>query len=108
MEKRSRAEVLFGVPPVTRTRSAAAGAENALVHAIKLGAILLTLQILLPFPVSPSRRRSLSLEPGLDALVLIIEIGHVHDEVLHHEHVRQRRDGGGGGSGSVDFGEASE
>jgi len=34
-----------------------------------------------------------ALQPRLHALVLSIEVGHVHDKVFHHEHVGQRSDG---------------
>jgi hypothetical protein len=103
VEQRRRAEVLLWVPPVGGARGGAAGAEDALVHAVELGAVGLGLRDLLP----RLRRRVLALEPGLDALVLVVEVGHVDDEVLDDEHVGQRRDGGGGGGGG-DLGEAGE
>lgn len=91
MEQGGGSEIGFGVPPVARTGCATAGAQNALVHPIQLFAVLLALQDLLPW----HRRRVLPLEPGFDALILVVEVGHVHDQVLDHEHVRQRRYGGG-------------
>lgn len=103
MEERSGAEILLGVPPVARAGRATTGAENTLVHAVELGPILLTLENL--FSIG---RGCLSLEPGFDALVLIIKIGHVDHQVFDDEHVRQGRDGGGGVGGGVDLGEAGE
>lgn len=103
MEQRGRSEVLLGVPPVGRARGGAAGAEDALVHAVELGAVGLGLRDLL----AVLRRRVLALEPGLDALVLAVEVGHVDDEILDDEHVGQRRDGGRRGRGG-DLGEAGE
>lgn len=91
MEQGGRSEIRLGVPPVARAGCATAGAQNALIHPIQLFAVLLALQDLLPL----HRRRVLPLEPGLDALILVVEVGHVHDQVLDHEHVRQRRYGGG-------------
>ncbi|KAF3447716.1 hypothetical protein FNV43_RR08419 [Rhamnella rubrinervis] len=75
-------QIRLGVPIVTGTGSATAGTENALVHPIRLSPILLALENLL----SRHRRWVLPLQPGLFALVLIIEIGHVHQQgVEHHE-----------------------
>uniref|UniRef100_J3MPY0 Uncharacterized protein n=1 Tax=Oryza brachyantha TaxID=4533 RepID=J3MPY0_ORYBR len=103
VEQRGGAEVLLGVPPVGRAGGGAAGAEDALVHAVELGAVGLGLGDLLP----GLRRRVLALEPRLDALVLAVEVGHVDDEVLDDEHVGQRRDRGCRGGGG-DLGEAGE
>mmetsp|Transcript_22041 Transcript_22041/g.70405 ORF Transcript_22041/g.70405 Transcript_22041/m.70405 type:complete len:263 (+) Transcript_22041:183-971(+) len=86
-----RAEVLLGVPPVRGARGGAARAENALVHAVKLGAVGLGLQGL--FAVLGGL---LALEPGLDGLVLIVKVVHVRNEVLDDVHVGERVDGGGG------------
>jgi len=88
VEQSGGAEIGLRVPPVTGAGCATAGAEYALVHPIQLSPILLTLQILFP------RQRGwvLSLQPWLNALILIIKVGHVHHQILHHEHVRQRCD----------------
>ena len=92
MEQRSGTEIGLGVPPVAGARGATAGAENALVHPVELLPLLLALQNLF------SRHRwVLPLQPGLDTLILIVEVRHVHDQVLDHEHVRQRSDRRGGG-----------
>lgn len=103
MEERGGAEVLLGVPPVGGAGGGAAGAEDALVHAVELGAVGLGLRDLLP----GLRRRVLALEPRLHALVLVVEVGHVDDEVLDDEHVGERRDRGGRGR-RRDLGEAGE
>lgn len=47
LQKHGRAEVLLRVPPVRGATGAAAGAENALVEAVKLLAVGLGLQIFL-------------------------------------------------------------
>jgi hypothetical protein len=47
VEQRGWAEVLLGVPPVGRAGGGAAGAEDALVHAVELGAVGLGLRDLL-------------------------------------------------------------
>lgn len=103
MEERGGAEVLLGVPPVGGAGGGAAGAEDALVHAVELGAVGLGLRDLLP----GLRRRVLALEPRLHALVLVVEVGHIDDEVLDDEHVGERRDRGGRGR-RRDLGEAGE
>lgn len=80
MEQRSGTEIGLGVPPVAGARGATAGAENALVHPVELLPLLLALQNLF------SRHRwVLPLQPGLDTLILIVEVRHVHDQVLDHE-----------------------
>jgi hypothetical protein len=103
VEQSGRAEVLLQVPPVGRAGGGAAGAEDALVHAVELGPVGLGLRDLLAL----LRGMVLALEPWLDALVLAIEVVHVHHQVLDDEHVGQRRDRGRGG-GAGDLGEAGE
>lgn len=103
MEEGGGAQIRLRVPPVTRARRATASTQNTLVHPVELRPILLGLQILLPLLL----RRTLPLQPRLDALILVIKVRHVHHQVLDHEHVRQRRDGGLGGGGR-DLGEAGE
>mmetsp|Transcript_1446 Transcript_1446/g.2907 ORF Transcript_1446/g.2907 Transcript_1446/m.2907 type:complete len:247 (-) Transcript_1446:109-849(-) len=80
-------KVLLAVPPVRRARRGAARAQNALIHAIDEQALLLGLGVLLALGVCGAN------EPGLDRFVLCVEVGHVHDQVLHHIHVRQGSDG---------------
>src|SRR4030088_1861249 len=46
LEQRGRAEITIRIPPVARTRGRAAGAQDALVHAVELGAVFVAL---LPF-----------------------------------------------------------
>lgn len=60
-------------------RGGAARAENALVHAVELLAVLLRL-------VELALRGVVVLEVGLDRLVLLVEEGEVGDEVLDHVH----------------------
>src|SRR5690606_20627072 len=58
------AEVAVAVPPVARAAGRAAGAEDALVQAVELGAVFLRLQAL------ARRRRALRAQPGADRGVL--------------------------------------
>ncbi|RYR16416.1 hypothetical protein Ahy_B04g073431 [Arachis hypogaea] len=88
VEQRSRSQIRFRVPPVTRAGCATAGTQYTLIHPIKLGAVLLALKDLLP----GHRRWVLPLQPRLNALVLVIEISHIYHQILYHEHMRQRRD----------------
>lgn len=100
LHEHSRTEVLVRIPPVTGTRSGAAGAKNALVHAIEFFAILLALQKLAVLQVVTALY--LGLQPRLNALVLIIEIAHVRHQILNHVHVRERIDLDGIGGILVD------
>lgn len=49
----------------------------------------------------------LGLQPGLDGLVLVVEVGQIGHKVLHHEHVGQGVDLGGLG-GLVDVAQTSQ
>ena len=93
------------VPPVAGAGGAAAGAQDALVQTIQLGSVSGALQELL-VPVLHVLL-VLPLQPGLDALVLLVEVVHVGHQVLHHVHVRERVDLGGLVI-SLDLGETSE
>ena len=75
-----RSEVLVLVPPVTRATGRAAGAENALVQAVKLPTVLLRLQEL------ALRGRVVVLQVRFNRLVLLVELREVRDEVLHNVH----------------------
>mmetsp|Transcript_737 Transcript_737/g.2988 ORF Transcript_737/g.2988 Transcript_737/m.2988 type:complete len:298 (-) Transcript_737:19-912(-) len=86
-----RSEVGVRSPPVRRTGRAAAGAQDALVHAVELLAVALGLQVLASSLVC-LRGLGVFVEPGFDASVLVVEVGHVGHEVLDHVHVRQRVD----------------
>ena len=66
----------------------AAGAEDAFVEAVKDLAILRTLKVL---PLSLLLGR-LSLQEGLDLLVLSVEVGHVDNEILEDEHEHEGGD----------------
>src|SRR5690606_6672123 len=87
LEQDRGAQVAVAVPPVAGARGAAAGAQDALVQAVELGAVGLRLQAL-----AVRRRRALGAQPGLDRGVLGVEVGQVRDQVLDHVHVRQRVD----------------
>lgn len=64
-----------------RARGGAARAENALVHAVELLAVVLGLEDL-------SLGGVVVLEPRLDGLVLLVEEGEVRDEVLDNVHCK--------------------
>jgi len=80
--------LLFGTPPVRRARSRAARAQDALVEAIQILALLICLHHLLTVHQMIHTR----LQPGADRLVLGVEVAHVGHEVSHNGHVRQRVD----------------
>mmetsp|Transcript_24829 Transcript_24829/g.64811 ORF Transcript_24829/g.64811 Transcript_24829/m.64811 type:complete len:260 (+) Transcript_24829:449-1228(+) len=88
LHEHGRSKVILWVPPVGRARCHAAGAQDALVHAVQLGAVLPALEVLL----LPLGLRVLALEPRLDGLVLVIEVREVGHEVLDNVRVGQRLD----------------
>mmetsp|Transcript_30631 Transcript_30631/g.99585 ORF Transcript_30631/g.99585 Transcript_30631/m.99585 type:complete len:223 (+) Transcript_30631:1890-2558(+) len=90
LEQHSGPEVLVAVPPVRRARGGAARAEDALVHPVQLGAVLLALEA---FNAHLHRLTLGKLEVRLDRLVLRVKVGHVHHQILDDVHVRKRRDG---------------
>ena len=91
MEESGRTEIGLRVPPVTRARGATASTKNAFIHPIQLSPVALALRNLLP----GCGRWVFPLQPGLDRLILVIKIGHVHHQILNHKHVGQRRDSTG-------------
>src|SRR5262245_45849341 len=86
LQQRGGAEEALAVPPVARAGGRAAGAQNALIEAVELLAILVALP---PFLL---RGRRGGAQPRLDQRVLGVEIAHVRHQVLDHRHVRQRVD----------------
>mmetsp|Transcript_75339 Transcript_75339/g.207855 ORF Transcript_75339/g.207855 Transcript_75339/m.207855 type:complete len:321 (+) Transcript_75339:139-1101(+) len=88
LHQHGRAEVILRVPPVGRAGGHAAGAEDALVHAVQLGAVVPAL-VVLPVPLLLD---VLPLQPGLNGLVLVVEVGEVGHQVLNDVRVRQRLD----------------
>mmetsp|Transcript_3554 Transcript_3554/g.8556 ORF Transcript_3554/g.8556 Transcript_3554/m.8556 type:complete len:255 (+) Transcript_3554:104-868(+) len=115
LHENSRSQVLVGVPPVGRTGRRAAGTEDALVHAVELGTVLLGLQeFALQLGVAvgagrgPGRLFLRGLQPRLDAPVLLVKVAHVGDQVLQDIHVGERVDLGGLGRVLVDVGKAGE
>mmetsp|Transcript_21075 Transcript_21075/g.52750 ORF Transcript_21075/g.52750 Transcript_21075/m.52750 type:complete len:244 (+) Transcript_21075:662-1393(+) len=88
LHKDSRAKVVLWVPPIRRARGHAACTQDALVHAVELRAILPALEVLCLALLLDV----LALQPGLNRLVLIVEVGEVRDEVLDDVRVRQGLD----------------
>lgn len=87
LHKHSRAKVHVLVPPVRRARRRAARAENALVQAINVTALLRALLELVAL-----RRWRRRLKPRLHTLVLLVEKRQVRHKVLDDVHVRKRVD----------------
>lgn len=87
LHKHSGTQVLVGIPPVRGARGGAARAQDALIHAVKLLSVLLGLQKLSVVQVVAALY--LGLQPGLDGLVLVVEVGHVRHQVLDDIHVRK-------------------
>mmetsp|Transcript_5135 Transcript_5135/g.7816 ORF Transcript_5135/g.7816 Transcript_5135/m.7816 type:complete len:254 (+) Transcript_5135:273-1034(+) len=91
LHQHCRAQVLVGAPPVGGAGGGAARAQDALVHAVQLLAVFPRLQV---FHVGVLLF-VLPLEPWLDGLVLVVEVGHVWHQVAMHVHVWERVDAGG-------------
>lgn len=72
-----RAEVFVRVPPVTRARRAAARTQNAFVHAVQQFPVLLRLEMFLA-PLWLFAR----FQVRLDGFALLVEVGHVWDQVI--------------------------
>jgi len=83
------AKVVLRVPPVGRTGSCAACAQDALVQAIQQLTVLLGLVMLDSAFGIGVMTLGLTLQPGLDGFVLIVEISQIRDEILHDVGVRQ-------------------
>lgn len=77
-------QVLGLVPPVRGTRGRAARTQNTFVQPVQLGSVSDQLQV---FPAISGL--VLSLQPRLDRLVLLVEVGQVGNKVSHHVHVGQ-------------------
>src|SRR5690606_29926704 len=76
LQQDGRAEITVTVPPVAWTGGRTAGAENALVQAIEVLALLRRLQ-----PLAIRRRRALRADPRLDRGVLRVEVGEVGHQI---------------------------
>mmetsp|Transcript_14006 Transcript_14006/g.27312 ORF Transcript_14006/g.27312 Transcript_14006/m.27312 type:complete len:232 (+) Transcript_14006:129-824(+) len=86
LHQHSRSKVLIGIPPIGWASGTAACAKDTLVHSIKLCAILASLK---EFSLA-LRLAVLSLKPGLNGAVLLVEISHIGNQILDNIHVRQR------------------
>lgn len=93
LHQHSRTQVVVRSPPVRGAGGGAASTQNALVHTIQLLAVLLALQELAVGQVVGAL--DLGAQPGLDGLVLVVEVGQISHQVLDHIHVRKRVDLGG-------------
>jgi hypothetical protein len=78
------AEVLLAVPPVAGARGRAARAQDALVQAVQLLAVLLRLEVLLSIGSGSG-----VLKVWLDGFVLLVEVGQIRNDVLHDVSVRE-------------------
>src|SRR6478672_1138289 len=83
LQQDSRPEEALAGPPITGTAGAAAGAENAFVESVDLGAVR---RRLLPFLF---RRRRDGLKPRLDRGVLGVEVAEIGNEILDYRQVWQ-------------------
>lgn len=81
LHEHSRAKVLVLVPPVRWAGGRAASTQDTFVQSIQLLAVFDGLQVLFTF-----RWTSLLLEIGFNALVLLIEVGQVGNEILDDVH----------------------
>mmetsp|Transcript_11789 Transcript_11789/g.36411 ORF Transcript_11789/g.36411 Transcript_11789/m.36411 type:complete len:345 (-) Transcript_11789:12-1046(-) len=88
LHEHCRAQVVLWVPPVGGARGHAASAEDALIHAVELCAVVPALVVLLVALLL----HVLPLQPGLDGLVLVVEVREVGHEVLDHVGVGQGLD----------------
>mmetsp|Transcript_93368 Transcript_93368/g.269674 ORF Transcript_93368/g.269674 Transcript_93368/m.269674 type:complete len:346 (+) Transcript_93368:162-1199(+) len=82
------AQVVLRVPPVRGARGHATRTQDALVHAVQLRAVLAALEVLLVALLLDV----LPLQPGLDGLVLVVEVREVRHQVLHDVAMRQGLD----------------
>lgn len=89
LQQDCRAEILLTVPPVARTRGAAASTEDALVEAVEFLAVCGGLAVLLAVG-----RFGVALEIGFDRFILFIEVGEIGDEVFDHIRVWKGIDAG--------------
>jgi hypothetical protein len=80
------AEVFGSVPPVAGAGCAAARAKNALIEAVKLGALRGALE---PFLIR-LLGGGVRLQPGLDGFIGSVEAGQIGNEILDDLHMRQR------------------
>src|SRR5690606_16824257 len=83
LQQTSRTDELVGVPPERWARGRAAGAQNALVQTIALLTGFRRLQTLFLW------RRSIVDQERLDRMVLVEEVGHVHDQVTDNRQTWQ-------------------
>ena len=83
------AKVVLRVPPVGWARSCAACAQDALVQAIQQLTVFLGLVVLHGALGIGIMTSVLTLQPGLDRFVLIVEISQIGDEILHDVGVGQ-------------------
>eukprot|EP00451_Oxyrrhis_marina_P049425 CAMPEP_0204468360 /NCGR_PEP_ID=MMETSP0471-20130131/10450_1 /ASSEMBLY_ACC=CAM_ASM_000602 /TAXON_ID=2969 /ORGANISM="Oxyrrhis marina" /LENGTH=586 /DNA_ID=CAMNT_0051470169 /DNA_START=118 /DNA_END=1878 /DNA_ORIENTATION=- len=78
LHEHGRTQVVLRVPPVRRARCHAARTQDALVHAIQFCAVILGLQKL-PLTLGLGL---LALQPRLNGLVVVVEVGKVRDQIL--------------------------
>jgi hypothetical protein len=86
LHEHSRTKVFILVPPVRWARGRAASTQDTFVQSIELLTVFNCLQVLLAI----SRRSSLLLEERFNALVLLVKVGQIWDEILYDMHVGKR------------------
>ena len=82
-----RTQVLVRMPPIGRTGCKATGTQNTFIQTIQKQTILVRLKIL---HLVIGIHLCLLLKPGLNRGILLIEVGHVSNQILDHIHVRKR------------------
>jgi len=79
LEEDGGAEVFLTVPPVRRAGGTATGAEDAFVETVELLAVSYGLAVL-----TSIWRWGVALEVWLDGAVLLVELGHIGNEIFDY------------------------
>jgi len=97
LHKDCRAQVVLRIPPVRGAGGHAARTQNALIHAVELGPVSNGLKV---FPDTTTFRAlaredfatcwSVALQPGLNGLVLIVEVCEIRHKILDDIRVWER------------------
>ena len=82
-----RTQVLVRMPPIGRAGCRATSTQNTLIQTIQKQTILIGLKIL---HLVIGVHLCLLLKPGLNRGILIVEVGHVSNQIFNNEHVGKR------------------